>query len=86
MYFRYRHIYRSGGCLYNGQECGGEMGEREQSGTCTVERRTARDAKVRNKLRCVVCAATWAHVVSAAVLTQRDISGSLALPHMGSVM
>lgn len=38
MYFRYRQIYSSDGCPYNEQVSGGEMGEKEQSGLCTVER------------------------------------------------
>lgn len=42
----------------------------KQSGSFTVERKGTEDAKVvRTRLVCVACAAAWAHVMSAPVLT-----------------
>lgn len=42
----------------------------KKSGSCIAERKGTEDAKVgRTRLVCVACAAAWAHVMSAPVLT-----------------
>lgn len=65
------------------------MGEKEkQSGSCSVEKSGTEDETVvRNQLTRVTYAApTWGHVMSGPVLPLRAMSGSVALPKLGSVL
>lgn len=55
--------------------------------SCTVERSGAEEmTAVRNRLIWMAYVATWGHMMSRSILSQRVMSGSLTLPQLRSVL